>query len=106
MMPTAPTLLRQATVTPGAGAQNYAPAPSVRSIACENIRVACIWHDVRRKDLATMLGVSYDYAGRIINGKANLTVEHLYHVSNALKVPLERFLVEHDEHGWGWIYER
>ena len=103
MMATTPRLLRHATVTPGAGERFLSPAPGIRQIVCENIRIACIRNEVRRKQLASMLGIGHAATAGIWHGTRNMSVEDLWTISKAFEIPVHRFFDYHDVDEWDWM---
>jgi transcriptional regulator with XRE-family HTH domain len=105
MMATTPRLLRHATVTPGAGGNKIPPAPTIRQIVCENIRIACIHNEVRRKQLAAMLGIGYAATAGIWHGTRNMSTEDLWTISQAFEIPVHRFFVYHDVDDWDWLHD-
>lgn len=105
MMPSTPRLLRHATVTPGAGVTNVTPAPSIRQIVCENIRIACIRNEVRRKQLASMLGIGYAATAGIWHGTRNMSIEDLWTIAKAFEIPVHRFFDAHDVDDWDWMWD-
>ena len=105
MMPTAPTLMRHATVTPGAGV-SAAPAPSMRAIVGENIRLTCIVHRVSARTLADMLGYCPSTAYGIWRGTRKVSTEEVWTIAHAFNIPVEEFFVNHfDVESLSWIYE-
>lgn len=105
MMPSTPRLLRAATVTPSVGVQFRTPTPSMREIVCENIRLVCCMREVTRRDLATMLGISYETVHPIWNHKRKVSAEELWSIASIFSIPVERFYVRHDwNDSWAWAY--
>lgn len=92
-MATTPLLIRTTIPAP----------PTLTQIACENVRLVCIYRGARRKDLADILRSSYHTASRIWNGRGDLSLEQLNRVAKALSVPVDRFMVTHGDR-WDWIY--
>ncbi|WP_235493423.1 helix-turn-helix transcriptional regulator [Leifsonia sp. Leaf336] len=102
-MPSTPRLLHTATVAPSVGVQFRTPTPSMREIVCENIRILCCTREVTRRDLATMLGISYNAVHPIWNHKRKVSAEELWSIAAIFEIPVERFYTLHDwNDSWSW----